>query len=473
MEYIYLLVTLAAGIYLYRRHPGAYIGFAWWLWFLTPEARRLVDYVQGWNPVNPMMLAPYLVSGLTFFTLVYHLPKLRLNRFFPFAMIFLSLAYAYAVGILHTGLFSATYALIEWTVPVMFGFYLVVNWRMYPVHRRAILGTFLLGTLVISAYGVFQFFSPPPWDTYWMLSSGMISVGDPNALEVRIFSTLNSPSPFGTVMMAGLLLLLSRGGSLRWPVTAVGYTAFLLSLSRQSWGGWAVGLLFMIVRRGRASLGLLLTLMAVIVVALPLLTVGPVAERINERLQTLTAIEQDRSFQARVELYNELVPEALFNPVGEGLGSTGLGSKLNTDGAVAGDNAQIVGVDSGVLEIPYDLGWPGSALYVGGLIWLLYYAFRSRNSDDFFAVGCCGIVIGMLAQLPFNDKTDGLPGMLLWSFICLAIAAETYRTQESKNDGVEPKPDGQRGGRYPGSQEAARKGVAGRALARDSRDLPR
>ena len=89
MNYAYLAATLAVGVLLYWRRPGLYVGFTWWLWFLTPEMRRLSDYVQGWNPINPVMLAPYLVSALAIFTLMHHLPKLQLNRFFPFVLIFL------------------------------------------------------------------------------------------------------------------------------------------------------------------------------------------------------------------------------------------------------------------------------------------------------------------------------------------------------------------------------------------------
>ena len=49
LNYAYLAATLAVGALLYWRRPGLYIGFTWWLWFLTPEVRRLVDYQQGWT----------------------------------------------------------------------------------------------------------------------------------------------------------------------------------------------------------------------------------------------------------------------------------------------------------------------------------------------------------------------------------------------------------------------------------------
>jgi hypothetical protein len=190
-----------------------------------------------------------------------------------------------------------------------------------------------------------------------------------------------------------------------------------------------------------------------------LLNVGPVADRINERLETIANIGQDNSFRGRVEFYEEFLPKALLNPVGEGLGSTGLGTKLSAEKlGELGENASF---DSGVLELPYLFGWLGTMLYLSGLAWLSYYAFRSRRSEDLFAVTSLGVVVGLLVQLPFNDKTDGLPGMLLWSFIGLAIAAESYRGQVLRDRRNEAVPGVRRQERYRKSRNLARReGVA-------------
>jgi hypothetical protein len=285
---------------------------------------------------------------------------------------------------------------------------------------------------------------------------------------LRVFSTLNSQTPFADVMMAGLLLLLGGGGLLRWPAAAAGYASFFLSLVRQAWGGWLVGLLFIIGQRGRSQPGLLLTLAITALMVLPFLSVGPVADRISERLETTANIRQDRSFEARVEFYEEFVPQALSNPVGKGFGSTGVGTKLIAGGKEIGELGKNAGFDSGILEMPYLLGWLGTVLYVGGLAWLLYYALRSRNSKDLFAVASCAIVVGILVQLPFNDKTDGLPGMLLWSFIGLAIAAEVYGGQALRDYKSDAARGDWRGGRHVGPKDDAREGVAWSRLARNS-----
>lgn len=434
MEYAYIATALAIGALLYWRRPGLYVAFVWWLWFLTPEVRRLIDYAQGWNPVNPVMLTPYLVSALTFFTLVYHLPKLRLDRYFPFILIFSGLFFAYAVGAYRNGVTSASYHLIEWLVPVVFAYYLIVHWRRYPVFRRVVTRTFVLGVLVMGLYGVLQYFALPAWDQYWMESAPITSIGQPEPFEVRVFSTLNSPNPFALVMMAGLLLLSGGGGFLRWPAAMAGYVSFLLSLVRSAWGGWLVGLLFIVTQRRGSRTGLVATLLVTTLIALPALTVGPVAERINERLKTLTELEQDNSFNARVEFYVETLPQVFLSPLGEGFGSTGRSTKLDASGGIGelGENAAF---DSGIMEIPFVLGLPGAVFYMGGLIWLLTYALRSRGSKDFFAATSCSIAVVLLVLLIFNDTIDGVVGMLFWSFLGLAIAASQVERGQILKEG--------------------------------------
>jgi hypothetical protein len=267
-------------------------------------------------------------------------------------------------------------------------------------------------------------------------------------------------------MLAGLLLLLGGGGLLRWSAAAAGYASFALSLVRQAWGGWIVGLLFIIAQRRRLRPASLLALMVTVLAILPLLAVGPAADRINERLETFTDLTQDKSFEARVEFYQEFASLALYNPVGEGYGSTGAGTRLSASGV--GDLGENAAFDSGILEIPYLLGWPGTVLYIGGLVWILFYVFHGKNSEDLFAVASRGIVVGTLAQLPFNDKTDGLPGMVLWTFIGLAIAAEAHRSQTSRDAKNAAVSDGWRGGQRADPEYVARESVAGSRSARSA-----
>ena len=434
LQLLYPLAAVVIGALLYLRYPALYVGFAWWVWFLTPEVRRLIDYQQGWNPGNPVMLAPYLVAGLTFFALVRHLPKLQFRRLFPFGLIFLALLYGYSVGIFRTGPASATFDLLNWLVPVVFAFYLVVHWRSYPRYRQVFQRTFVWGVLIMGLYGLLQFFVLPPWDRYWMLHAPLGSLGRPEPLKLVVFSTLNAPGPFAGVLMAGLLVLFTGGGLLRWPSVAAGYLSFLLTLVRAAWGGWVLGLLFLATHGNRYRTRTVTVLAITGITIWLLLSIGPVEERINARVQTFSNIGQDSSLKVREKSYRELLPQALLNPVGEGLGSIGVATKLKTSG---GELGRVENFDTGLLSIPWTLGWPGTLLYVGGLTWLLFYALRTRSQSDFFATASQGIVIAALAQLVFGLALTGVVGMVLWSFLGLSLVAGRYhnRVRSSEQKG--------------------------------------
>lgn len=462
IEYAYPAAALALGLVLYWYSPGLYVGFVWWVWFLTPEVRRLIDYVQGWDPISPVMLSPYLVSTIAAFTLIRHFPKLQLVRFFPFVLVFMGLFYAYAVGVYRAGLFSATYQLLEWSIPVAFGFYLMVHWRRYPVYRRVVQRTFVLAVLVMGTYGLVQYFVLPAWDQYWMENAPITSIGYPEPLRVRVFSTLNSPAPFAMVMMAGLLLLFDKGGPLRWPAAAAGYASFLLSLVRSAWGAWFVALFFVLGQRSGHRSRILGTLAVVVVIALPLLTVGPVANAIEDRLETFSNIGQDTSFRDRIDFYAESAPQALLNVGGRGLGSTGLGTRLSSGTEEGGEYGSF---DSGLLEIPLVMGWPGSMLYVSGLVLLLLRALRNDSGDAFAAI-TRGIVVAMLAQLVFDDTLNGLPGMLFWAFLALAIAAETNHSRGLSAGGHAGTFENARGDRLPIWGAGPRKRTAAKVSGR-------
>ena len=431
LKLAYPAAALATGSLLYWKRPALYLGFVWWLWFLTPEVRRLIDYRAGWDPTNPVMLAPFLVAGLAFFAVPRHLPKLRLSSFFPLGLVLLGLFYGYLVGIVRAGLFSATFGLLNWLVPVIFAFYLMVNWRSYPVYRRVIERTFIWGVLIMGLYGLWQFLSPPAWDQYWMLQAPITSIGTPEAFGVRVFSTLNSPGPFAVVMLAGLLILLGRGGPLRWPAAVAGYASFLLALVRSTWGGWILGVLFIVVRQGRLRLRIFRALAVTALLALPLIYFGPVAEAVGSRLQTLTNLGSDTSLNARLEFYAEFAPQAFFNLVGDGVGSTGIATRLGTTGGQLGELGTF---DSGVMNLAFVLGWPGGLLYAGGLAWLSYYALRRGGTpEDTFAVASQAIVVAVLAQLGFDNFLIGVTGMVFWTFLGFSLAARFYAKEAARS----------------------------------------
>jgi hypothetical protein len=426
---IYPGLALLVGVILYLCHPTLYLGFTWWLWFLTPEVRRIVDYQIGWNPISPVMVAPYLVAGVAALTLLRSLPQmLQRPRLFPFLLVLMGLNYGYTIGLVRAGPAPATYALLDWIVPVAFGFHMAAHWQQYPLYRDAMQRVFLWGVLAMGIYGIVQFYVVPPWDAYWMEVAPIGSIGWPQPFEVRVWSTMNAPLPFGVVMMAGLLFTFAATGPLRFVAAVPGYLSFLLCLVRTAWFGWAIGVLFMLVSiRGVQKMKLLAVAALVGLLSLPLLLLEPVAETVTSRFESMQELREDTSYRARLRLYRDMLLLSATNVIGEGLGATGLATKL----ANAGEPGLIF--DSGVLDFMFVLGWPGTILYVGGLIWLLANAFDTPAWHQNLAVHAArAIVLATLAMHLSLNMLTGVAGMVFWSFLGLALGAATFHRDQGE-----------------------------------------
>lgn len=431
VELIFPAGAVLVGAAAYFQHPTLYLGFTWWLWFLTPEVRRLVDYQIGWNPISPVMIAPYLVAGLAALTLVRCLPQLAQRpALFPFALILTGLNYGYAIGLVRAGPLGATYGLLTWIVPVIFGFHVAAHWQRYPLYRDAMQRVFLWGVLAMGVYGIVQFFVVPPWDAYWMEVAPMGSIGSPQPFEIRVWSTMNSPAPFAVAMMAGLLFTIAAKGPLRLLAGAAGYVSLLLSLVRAAWLGWAIGAVFLLAKvRGLQKMRLLAIGVLLFLLGLPLLLVNPVTERVTSRFETMQDIQQDDSYQARLALYSGFVLRSSTNVVGEGIGSTSLATKLANDGELG----EFGIIDSGVLEIMFVLGWPGTVLFVGGLCWLLRAGLVGGiPPDDIAAQAARAVALATVAQLLFDNTLIGVPGMIFWSFLGLVLAAKAFHRERTR-----------------------------------------
>ncbi len=100
-RYFYTPLAFMVAAILFVRFPAAYLVHVWWLWFLTPFVRRVVDFHSGWTEFSPIMLAPYVASLLMIVTLIRFLPRLNQRDMFPFAPILVGLGLAYPIGIMN------------------------------------------------------------------------------------------------------------------------------------------------------------------------------------------------------------------------------------------------------------------------------------------------------------------------------------------------------------------------------------
>jgi len=437
---VYPVATVAIGLWLYATQPPLYLGFVWWVWLITPFIRRVIDFqTGGFDPVNPAVLAPLLVTCLTVLTFVRFFNRIVERRYFPFLLCLLGVVYGYFVGVAKAGLVPATYGLLGWIAPLFFGFHCLLFWKLYPRHRAVVRTTFSWGVLILGVYAVYQYLAAPAWDMQWLVQSGMTSsMGRPEATEFRLFSTLNSTAPFATFMMAGLLLLFDGRGLVSRLALAPGYISFLLALVRSTWGGWVVGMTIILARsRGYSRTRTIATLAVGAILCIPLIVFSPNTDRISDRADTIVNLGDDTSLQERIRLYEEGTLNAILNPIGIGIGSLGTAARLDAP-AGSGDSAvNAIVFDSGVLAIPLTLGWPGTTLYLGGLIWMIFVALRISQADaDQFAVIGVSIVIALMAMMLFSNQLKGLSGMMVWSFLGFALASKQYHHSRSHSSGV-------------------------------------
>ncbi|MGF6771225.1 hypothetical protein P3T18_003704 [Paraburkholderia sp. GAS199] len=436
VEYIYPVCAIGIAAWLYMRSPSHYLGFVCWLVFLSPEVRRLADYSNGaFNPQSPIMVAPLAAVALTGLTLLRHVQLLGQRRAAPLVLIIVALLYAYVVGVAQVGPAAATFTLIVWLYPVMVSFYLLVTWRHYPDYHRVLLKTFVYGGLLMSAYGLLEFISPMPWDAFWLTASQMHSEGQAVPFGMRVSSTMNSCGPFAATLMVLLLMSFAARGKTRILLGCIGIPVLLLTGVRSSWGGFAIALLYpLAMLDGRSRMRLIAGLLGVAVLAAPLMMIDQVSEPVLKRFESMQNLGDDNSYQARADFYRNFMSSALTDIAGQGFGSIGAGSKLSDD-----KTAQtMVDFDSGLMEVPYVMGWPGTLLYVSGILMMLWRGFRASRlrPNDLLAVCGVGVAMATLAMMVMINTLTATSGMFFFIGVTLPVISLRYARERT---GASPK----------------------------------
>lgn len=412
--------SFAVGVFLYWKYPILYVGFTWWMWFLSPLVRRLVDYQSTWVEPSPILLSPFLVTLVTLVTFLQHLPRTYSQGGLPFVMACTGVFYGFLVGLIKTSPVTAARSLLDWLTPILFGFHLFVNWRDYPYYRQNIQRTFLWGVLVTGVYGVVQYLVAPEWDRFWLIKTEITTFGTPEPFGIRVWSTMHSSGPFAATMMAGLLLLFSSKDPLRIPAAAAGYLAFLLTLIRTMWGAWLLGVITLITSlKLRLQIRLIITILVMAVCVFPLTTIDPFSKIINARLQTFSNLENDTSLNERANIYDRNLNLALSTDLGEGIGNT---YKINEQGVL-----QEVVVDSGILDILFTLGWFGAIPYLYGILQLMFTLFKYPEARfDPFMSAARAISFSIFVTLIIANVIIGVTGVLFWGFLGIGMAANKY-----------------------------------------------
>jgi putative inorganic carbon (HCO3(-)) transporter len=289
------------------------------------------------------------------------------------------------------------------------------------VRRRALLVALVAGSLPVSLYAISQRFGydPYPWD----LSSGR------EALRVRVFSTLASPSFLGAylalVLPVGLALLsrASRGVTvLLSAALGMGASALLFTYSRGAWIGAAAGVVFTLIsmRWGRIrQVGRPLAAALAVTIVLVALGAGG-GPSLVKRAASITDTKQG-SAGVRLELWRSALAMIKARPV-IGWGPASYRSRLPA--FVSGPRPEEQKANPSSHNLILDYGVESGVLGIAAFVWLVVAAWRAarRTGEEGREVAMAASA-GLLSYLVTHQFGFPVTGVEVPFWVCLGLAA--------------------------------------------------
>jgi putative inorganic carbon (HCO3(-)) transporter len=396
------------------------------VWAVAPEIRRLADWLEGvYHPVSLLSLAPLISSATVIIPAIFYIH--RMNRSITKVMCYFAIVLAYGsmLGLMKNGV-STFYDLASYVIPILLIPYCTVAaFKMKDMDQM--LRSFSNIAVLVAIYGLIQYMLVPPWDAFWMQHVEMISIGSPLPLQIRVFSTLNSPGPaaqFLAFSLVPMIFVNKWRGALNWLGVVLVFICLLTTLVRSAWIVLIVMILSFVLTSSSSMKWRLLVqlaaLGAVLYLAVPHL---PGAEGLILRMQTLSDIQGDHSYNDRMDLIHTMLPMVLHQPFGSGIGSLGQATKLENDGALGAYGV----MDNGFIAIFFTFGIMGGLLYFRAL-WLLAKQIIKRVQEDrvwnLYTRLSLSAFAGAIASLSTDNGFPGMRGFLIWFLVGLGIGAK-------------------------------------------------
>jgi hypothetical protein len=415
----------------------AYAVFA--AWVFAPELRRLSDYGSHFSALSIFSILPLLLM-LPFGVWLVRSgrrsgnPTLRL-----FATVwFCAFAYAALIAAARGQTVAAIYSIAQFCLPTMTALWIASQPGGAEKTYERVARFLMICALISSAYGIVQYISPPPWDAQWQINEDVPSLGQPVPFQIRVYSTLNSPGPFADFLIFAMLmgLPLLRKRTVWLPCAYAVCTAALgLSLVRSAWIALAVAVvvyIMLVPQRVRLLFGLASLAVFVIAGSAVLFSLAPngdASQEISNRLSTFSDLQDDGSALDRQVSTDRAIEEALSQPLGTGLGTTGLPDRLVTSSPLFDLDAIDDGYASRFLEMGY-LGMLGFLVVTfGGLLYSLRAvrtaAERGMPEATAMLAAATAVQVAMICLNLGGDSQLGLGGLLYWTALALVTRWST------------------------------------------------
>jgi putative inorganic carbon (HCO3(-)) transporter len=427
LQFAILLLCMITSVHINVFKPIVLLPYILLIWVISPEIRRLIDWsFQSYSNPSIISLVPYCVSLILLLPIIKNIKFLD-NRIKLICKVFgIALIYGFSIGFLKYGM-SAVYDLLNYIVPILVLVY--VNVCQFDSNvRDKWLRSFSYFGVIIAVYGIYQYIVLPPWDEFWMINAKMNSIGLPNPQNFRVFSLLNSPGPTGVFLGLALAIMTVQKKWRACGMIGIMIVAFalLLTLVRVGWIAYIIMIIAYFIRAQLKSKIQLLALSVILTLAFVfVLPILPGANNVASRINTFSSLEEDHSLNERLSFSNNILSEVLTNPIGKGLGSSGLGAKLtsNTDTLVAFDN--------GYLNIFYTFGLPLGLAIFAIFMYLALYLFKLSRREKVYVPISFAAICAVLFLLMASNVIQGVSGLFLWFIISLTFIPRSSNREES------------------------------------------
>lgn len=420
MELVVTVLMILPALWLAATRSSWLLDYAFFIVALNRGIRRLVDfYINGaFNPLSPISLTPLIVSALLLIPAMSRFGQLTPRSRSIAMLIMVALAHGMVIGFMNSGI-GAVYSLGEWLAG--FGAFLFA--ATAPVQTSTAdrwMKSCGYAALLVALYGWFQYLTIPPWDAFWVTEVKFVGyLGQLRPTEMSVFSTMHERGPCAAFLAwAAIPMILHPrwrilGG---WLTVLLLFSVVVLTLSRSMFIIVAlVAVLQPALSKGR-GLGRVLLLAGMLGLGLSFgLEHLPGSSRIQKRFDTLKEIQNDGSYQGRLEILTSGVPWVMQHPLGLGLGSSGFGAGRIGGGTKEG------WCDSGYIEVFSQFGWIGGLCFFAAMakIWSeLTRRIRLGGRDPFLFTGRA-VLLGCLVFLYVGNVFSGFS--LFWVFLGISL----------------------------------------------------
>lgn len=424
LRLLFPVMACGSAAFLFFRKSPWYPGLCLWLFCSTPLIRRLIDVQVGWDPSNPVLLAPYLAcafAGMSALRLLAGAEGSSSRYSLPLLLMLGCIGYGYVLAVLGDRGASGLVDVMKWSAGPLIALH-VIHWvDLRAEHRKVLTVSLMVAVPLMAVYGVAQFVDPAYWDIAWMdnvKSLGLDSIGTPRPFDVRVFSTMNSPGSFGVIVAFGILMAFQTRLLLMLPVTVLGVMALMLTQYRSIWAATFIGAAYLIASDAARLRGRIVGIATTLVIALGLMSAIPqMRDVVVERFQTLGALNADESGADRLDQYVQFVTSDANNAespiVGEGLASFGAFRVL--------DKRSWSGTDSGIIETYSVFGMIVGSIFFVCLGRMVLTTFRCETTPQTRLDRALMIIF--VIQIPFGSIFVGETGFCAWLIMGLAAAA--------------------------------------------------